>query len=71
MTVARVTTELDRPVFLAVLRRALASERSVPEQIREYVYRGLEAEVGTTGQRATIREATSAPLALPVEAGAT
>jgi hypothetical protein len=59
---ARVVTELEGPMFLAVLRRALAADRSVPEQIREYVHQGLAADMGAGRPGATIREAS---LALP------
>lgn len=52
---ARVTTEYDSPMYLAVLRRALATGRSVPEQIREYVHQGLAADLDAIHPRATIR----------------
>ena len=67
---ARVTTEYESPVYLAVLRRALATGRSVPEQIREYVQQGLAADSDDARPKATIRQADRLKLPAPVEAGA-
>ncbi len=62
---ARVTTHHETPEYLLILRLALASGRSVPEQIREYVYRGLASDLDKTRPQTTIHEFASPALVLP------